>query len=126
MYSDGGPSTGRLDSPSAHVGADKRAPLLSENKLGAIPLAALTAEEHAKNNLPDILSRWQQREGCSFTVLNLDDTVCLLAITSPGSFVLGLLFEDAALVRMRFRKHGAAGSSHIMRLSAPLRSQSPA
>src|SRR5437763_10231872 len=35
---------------------DKRAPLLSEDKLGAVPGAALTADEHAKNNLPDILA----------------------------------------------------------------------
>src|SRR5438309_2031316 len=40
---------------------DKRTPLLSEDKLGVMPKTALTADEHAKNNLPDILSRWQQR-----------------------------------------------------------------
>jgi type I restriction enzyme M protein len=42
---------------------DKRTPLLSEDKLGAGPNTALTADEHGKNNLPDILSRWLQREG---------------------------------------------------------------
>jgi type I restriction enzyme M protein len=42
---------------------DKRTPLLSEDKLGAVPRTTLDAEEHVKNNLPDILSRWQQREG---------------------------------------------------------------
>jgi type I restriction enzyme M protein len=42
---------------------DKRTPLLSEDKLGAMPKTALTADEHGKNNLPDILARWQQREG---------------------------------------------------------------
>ena len=41
---------------------DKRTPLMSEDKLGAMPRAALTADEHAKNNLPDILARWQERE----------------------------------------------------------------
>ncbi len=40
---------------------DKRAPLLSEDKLGAVPAALLTAEEHTKNNLPDVLSRWRSR-----------------------------------------------------------------
>ena len=40
---------------------DKRAPLLSEDKLGAVPATELTAEEHTKNNLPDVLSRWQLR-----------------------------------------------------------------
>ena len=42
---------------------DKRTPLLSEDKLGPIPRTALSADEHAKNNLPDILARWQQRDG---------------------------------------------------------------
>ena len=28
-----------------------------------MPKSALTADEHAKNNLPDILSRWRRREG---------------------------------------------------------------
>lgn len=40
---------------------DKRQPLLSEEKLG--PLATLTVVEHAKNNLPDALARWKNREG---------------------------------------------------------------
>jgi type I restriction enzyme M protein len=42
---------------------DKRTPLLSEDKLGVEPKTVLTPDEHAKNNLPDILARWQQREG---------------------------------------------------------------
>lgn len=37
---------------------DKRTPLLDAAKLGPVPEEALTAEEHAKNNLPDILARW--------------------------------------------------------------------
>lgn len=42
---------------------DKRTPLLSDEKLGSVPKTPLTADEHAKNNLPDILTRWQQRDG---------------------------------------------------------------
>ncbi len=38
---------------------DKRTPLLPEEKLGAVPQTPLTAEDHARNNLPDILARWQ-------------------------------------------------------------------
>ena len=38
---------------------DKRQPLLSEDKLGTRPAQALTEAEHAKNNLPDILTRWR-------------------------------------------------------------------
>jgi type I restriction enzyme M protein len=35
---------------------------LDETKLGPTPSAALLPEDYAKNNLPDILSRWQHRE----------------------------------------------------------------
>ncbi|MFC1956271.1 class I SAM-dependent DNA methyltransferase, partial [Chloroflexota bacterium] len=41
---------------------DKRAPLLPEDKLGCVPKTPLTDDEHHKNNLPDILARWQQRD----------------------------------------------------------------
>ena len=41
---------------------DKRQPLLSEDKLGVAPPYNLTEAEHAKNNLPDVLARWAQRE----------------------------------------------------------------
>ena len=42
---------------------DKRTPLLSENKLGPIPKTALEEGDHAKNNLPDVLARWEERNG---------------------------------------------------------------
>ena len=42
---------------------DKRTPLLSEDKLGAVPGTALGADDHEKNNLPDILARWAERAG---------------------------------------------------------------
>jgi type I restriction enzyme M protein len=41
---------------------DKRQPLLTDEKLGPIPADKLSQEEHAKNNLPDVLARWPQRE----------------------------------------------------------------
>ncbi len=42
---------------------DKRTPLLPEDKLGPDPRAALSDDEHAKNNLPDVIARWAQRDG---------------------------------------------------------------
>jgi type I restriction enzyme M protein len=42
---------------------DKRTPLLSDEKLGPTPRTALAKEEHAKNNLPDVLARWAERNG---------------------------------------------------------------
>jgi type I restriction enzyme M protein len=41
---------------------DKRTPLLPEERLGSTPSPALTAEEHLKNNLPDVLARWAERD----------------------------------------------------------------
>ncbi|KUP97480.1 type I restriction-modification system subunit M [Thermobifida cellulosilytica] len=41
---------------------DKRNPLLPEDKLGPVPAAGeLSEDEHAKNNLPDVLARWNRR-----------------------------------------------------------------
>jgi type I restriction enzyme M protein len=42
---------------------DKRTPLLPEDKLGPVPETALTTEEQARNNLPDVLARWAERSG---------------------------------------------------------------
>ena len=55
---------------------DKRTPLLDEAKLGCLAgvgtgarvgtgalARPLTSEEHAKNNLPDVLARWKDRDG---------------------------------------------------------------
>lgn len=42
---------------------DKRQPLLPAEKLGAVPAEALSDEDYARNNLPDVLARWGQRSG---------------------------------------------------------------
>lgn len=41
---------------------DKRQPLLSEDKLGVSPSPTFSEADHAKNNLPDVLARWGQRD----------------------------------------------------------------
>lgn len=40
---------------------DKRTPLLDDDKLGPFPAVPLSSSEHTKNNLPDVLSRWAER-----------------------------------------------------------------
>ena len=40
---------------------DKRAALLSEDKLGPTPRTTLKEAEHPSNNLPDVLRRWKER-----------------------------------------------------------------
>jgi type I restriction enzyme M protein len=42
---------------------DKRQPLLSDDKLGATPTVALIEAEAKKNNLPDVVKRWAERNG---------------------------------------------------------------
>ena len=56
---------------------DKRAPLLAEDKLGAVPTAELTAEEHTKNNLPDVLSRWRLRNTAERERLRTAQSFCV-------------------------------------------------
>jgi type I restriction enzyme M protein len=41
---------------------DKRNPLLPPEKLGAAPSGNLSEEEHDKNNLSDVLTRWRERD----------------------------------------------------------------
>ena len=41
---------------------DKRTELLPTEKLGSCPKETLTDEEHEKNNLPDVLTRWAERD----------------------------------------------------------------
>jgi type I restriction enzyme M protein len=41
---------------------DKRQELLTDDKFGPVPKLALSPEEHAKNNLQDVLARWKKRE----------------------------------------------------------------
>lgn len=42
---------------------DKRTELLPAGKLGVVPAEVLTEDDHVKNNLPDVLSRWAARDG---------------------------------------------------------------
>jgi type I restriction enzyme M protein len=42
---------------------DKRQALVSAEKFGPVPDVAPGDDEHAKNNLPDVLARWAQRTG---------------------------------------------------------------
>lgn len=56
---------------------DKRQPLLPEDKLGAVPKLELVDEEHPKNNLPDVLARWLQREGSERDRPRTDQSFCV-------------------------------------------------
>ena len=56
---------------------DRRTPLLSDDKLGPVPHTSLTAEEHLKNNLPDILARWAQHDRSEHERARTDQSFCV-------------------------------------------------
>ncbi|SPB14453.1 type I restriction system adenine methylase [Caballeronia novacaledonica] len=56
---------------------DKRQPLLSEDKLGVTPATALTEAEHEKNNLPDVLARWNLRDGTERKRARTEQSFCV-------------------------------------------------
>ncbi|GAB2827566.1 class I SAM-dependent DNA methyltransferase [Streptomyces chlorus] len=57
---------------------DKRSPLLTEDKLGAALVGApLDAVEHVKNNLPDVLARWAQRNGSERDRKRTEQSFCV-------------------------------------------------
>ena len=70
---------------------DKRQPLLDADKLGVTPATALTADEHAKNNLPDVLERWTNRAGTEVFNARTAQSFCVPAseIAAAG-YDLGL------------------------------------
>ncbi len=65
---------------------DKRTPLLSEDKLGPVPSTKLDEEENAKNNLPDILTRWQKRNKNELKRSRTEQSFCVpkAAIAAQG------------------------------------------
>lgn len=71
---------------------DKRTNLLPPEKLGPIPRETLSAEEHAKNNLPDVLARWQEREGSERELPRTAQSFCVpkAEIAATGSYDLSL------------------------------------
>jgi len=56
---------------------DKRTALLPAAQLGATPATPLTVEEHLKNNLPDALACWQDRDGAELKRPRTDQSFCV-------------------------------------------------
>jgi type I restriction enzyme M protein len=54
---------------------DKRTPLLPIEKLG--PDAELAEEEHVRNNLPDALARWRERDASEMARARTDPSFCV-------------------------------------------------
>ena len=56
---------------------DKRQQLLPNDKFGPVPKELLTSEEHAKNNLPDVLARWGDRDKGERHRARFDQSFCV-------------------------------------------------
>lgn len=71
---------------------DKRTPLLPPKKLGPVPVEALSEDEHAKNNLPDVLMRWEEREEQERENPRTAQSFCVpkAEIAATGSYDLSL------------------------------------
>ncbi|MAM94358.1 class I SAM-dependent DNA methyltransferase [Parvibaculum sp.] len=57
---------------------DKRQKLLEDGKLGPVPETPLSAEEHEKNNLPDVLTRWAERNDAELKRPPTAQSFCVL------------------------------------------------
>ncbi|WP_158073448.1 class I SAM-dependent DNA methyltransferase [Actinophytocola xanthii] len=58
--------------------ANRRAPLLAENKLGLSRDSTLDAGDHARNNLPDLLRRWRLRHSNERGRARTDQSFCVI------------------------------------------------
>lgn len=71
---------------------DKRQPLLPEEKQGPTPIVQLSDEEHDKNNLPDVLMRWEERSGAELDRPRTAQSFCVpkAEIADDGAYDLSL------------------------------------
>ena len=89
---------------------DKRQPLLTEDKLGFQPMkdgcSQLSEEEHAKNNLPDVLARWGERDSGELKRDRTDQSFCV-----PKGDIEG---NDYDLSINRYKEVVHAVSEHLL------------
>jgi len=88
---------------------DKRQPLLPEDKLAFHAMhngrSQLTEAEHEKNNLPDVLARWNQRDDTEFQRGRTDQSFCV-----PKGDIAG---NDYDLSINRYKEVVHAVSEHL-------------
>lgn len=94
---------------------DKRTPLLEDVKLGPVPDVALTEDEHAKNNLPDILTRWQALES------EADRPRTAQSFMVPASEIIATGSWDLSLNRYKEIEHEEVEHQSPVEIIAELR-----
>lgn len=94
---------------------DKRTPLLDAEKLGPVPDGNLSDDEHLKNNLPDILSRWQDLSTES------DRPRTAQSFLVPASDIIATGSWDLSLNRYKEIEHEEAEHASPAEIIAELR-----
>jgi len=88
---------------------DKRQPLLTKDKLGLSGMkngcSQLSEAEHARNNLPDVLARWRERDGAEIKRDRTDQSFCV-----PKGDIVG---NDYDLSINRYKEVVHAVSEHL-------------
>ena len=71
---------------------DKRNALLPEDKLGPTPAGELSNDEHDRNNLPDVLMRWEERDAAERGRPRTAQSFCVprTDIAADGTYDLSL------------------------------------
>src|SRR5271157_1559555 len=79
---------------------DKRQPLLPDEKQGPTPEAELDESEHDRNNLPDVLMRWEERNGAERERARTEQSFCV-----PKAEIAGEGGYDLSLNRYKETEH---------------------
>jgi type I restriction enzyme M protein len=79
---------------------DKRTALLPPEKQGSTPVEAFSEGEHLKNNLPDLLMRWSERDGAEAERPRTAQSFCV-----PKADIIATGTWDLSLNRYREVKH---------------------
>jgi type I restriction enzyme M protein len=71
---------------------DKRQPLLPDEKLGPVPDVELSADEETKSNLPDVLTRWGERNASERERPRTSQSFCVAKadVAKSGGYDLSL------------------------------------
>jgi type I restriction enzyme M protein len=100
---------------------DKRQPLLSDDKLGPAPAAVLTEAEADKNDLPDVVRRWGERDGAECARPRTAQSFCVpKADIAAGGYDLSLnRYREVGHVEVA-HEHPAAILADLQRIEAEI------
>jgi type I restriction enzyme M protein len=86
---------------------NKRQPLLPDDKQGPTPSAELSEAEHDRNNLPDLLMRWKERNGAERERPRTAQSFCVprAEIAEEGGYDLSLnRYKEAEHEEVRHKR----------------------